>query len=103
MADPNATRRHTVTNSRLLATALVAVLASGTFAHAQTAPVPPAPPFMDVTMLLKHLSSLGFGDVREIERKSDKLYEVTARDAEGLRWEMSVDARTGEILRKEPD
>lgn len=83
--------------------AVFASTLAATVAHAQTAPTTPSGLRLDVNMLLKRLSSQGFTDFSEVERKSDKLYEVTARDAEGLRWEMYVDARTGKIIKQERD
>ena len=53
--------------------------------------------------LVDHLVSQGYRDVREIERKSDKLYEVKARDAGGVWVELTVDARSGEVLKSEVD
>ena len=53
--------------------------------------------------LVDHLVAQGYRDVREIERKSDKLYEVKARDAAGAWVELTVDARSGEVLKTEID
>lgn len=53
--------------------------------------------------LVDHLGTLGYRDVREIERKSDKLCEVKARDAAGVWVELVVDARSGEVLKTEID
>lgn len=53
--------------------------------------------------LVDHLVAQGYRDVREIERKSDKLYEVKARDAGGAWVELTVDARSGEVLKTEID
>ena len=83
--------------------AMFATTVAGTVAHAQTVPATPSDLRLDVGMLTKRLSSQGFSNFSEVELKSDKLYEVTAHDTEGLRWEMYVDARTGEILKKERD
>lgn len=43
----------------------------------------------------------GFRDVREVELKGDRLYEIEARDDQGRRVELTVDGRSGEILRRE--
>ena len=53
--------------------------------------------------LVDHLVAQGYRDVREIERKSDKLYEVKARDAAGAWVELTIDARSGEVLKTEID
>ena len=43
----------------------------------------------------------GYSDVREVELKSDKLYEIKARNTQNRWVELYVDARTGEVLREE--
>jgi len=53
--------------------------------------------------LIQQLSTEGYSDVHDVERKSDKLYKVTARDGQGRRMELHVDARTGEVLASEED
>lgn len=98
------------------ALSLTALLGAGTYAVAQTASAPapasapaaapqtaavPAP--MSIQDLLGKLTAQGYTDVSEVERKGDKLYEVKARDAQGRRMEMKVDARTAEILHSEQD
>ena len=90
--------------------ALLAVALGGATppALAQTPPVPPQPPAagsagMGMPQLIEHLRALGYSDIREIERKGDKLYEVEARDPSGQRVELVVDARSGEILRSKPE
>ena len=55
----------------------------------------------DIQRVLARLSALGYQDVREVERKSDKLYEVKARDAQGRRVELYLDPRSGEVLQSE--
>ena len=88
----------------LLASAAVATVA----AHAQTAaPVAPVAPTaaasasMNFQQVVQRVVAQGYADVREVERKGDKLYEVKARDAQNRRVELTVDARSGEILREE--
>lgn len=104
------------------ALSLTALFGAGTYAVAQTASAPanapanaptsapaaapqtaavPAP--MSIQDLLGKLTAQGYTDVSEVERKGDKLYEVKARDAQGRRMEMKVDARTAEILHSEQD
>lgn len=90
-----------------LAAALVAACtAAGTLAPAaaQTAPTPAASaPAMDMPEVIELLRQRGYSDIREIERKGPKLYEVDARDPSGRRVELVIDARSGEILRSKRD
>lgn len=104
--------RRTLTLARTLApglTALVLATAAVTgVATAQAQPAPaaaapataPAAP-MNFQQLVDRVVAQGYGDVREVERKSDKLYEVKARNPQGQRVELYVDARSGEILREQ--
>lgn len=102
--------RHLPPTARL-ATALGAaltVLALGlgsTPASAQGAATAAAPGSTAVPMnfqqIVERVVAQGYSDVREVERKSDKLYEVKARKGQGQRVELTVDARSGEILREE--
>jgi hypothetical protein len=93
-----------------LATGLVA-LPLGGFALAQSAapatpaitPAAPQGQPMGMTQVIDHLSAKGYTEIREVERKSDKLFEVKARDSQGVRRELLVDARSGEILKDERD
>lgn len=55
---------------------------------------------MNFQQVIDRVVSQGYYDVREVERKSDKLYEIEARDKQGRRVELYVDARSGEILRE---
>jgi len=55
---------------------------------------------MSFQQLVDRVVALGYQDVREIERESDKLYEVKARNSKGQLVELTVDARSGEILRE---
>ncbi len=52
--------------------------------------------------ILARLEAQGYGEVYEIERERG-LYEVKARGQDGLRVEIYVDPRTGDILRREHD
>jgi Peptidase propeptide and YPEB domain len=63
----------------------------------------PGGPGLAIPELTDRLSREGYRDVREVERKSDKLYKVTARDAQGRSMELAVDARTAEVLSSEQD
>ncbi|SNS37716.1 MULTISPECIES: PepSY domain-containing protein [unclassified Azospirillum] len=93
-----------------LATGLIA-LPLGGFALAQNAtpatpaatPALPQGQPMGMTQVIDHLSAKGYTEIREVERKSDKLFEVKARDSQGIRRELLVDARSGEILKDERD
>jgi uncharacterized membrane protein YkoI len=58
---------------------------------------------LSIPELIERLSRQGYSDVGEVERKSDKLYKVKARDAQKRTQEMSVDARTAEVLASEQD
>lgn len=91
---------HTPRSNRLQALALAGAiaLAAGS-ALAQTAA--PSGPAMNFGQVTEAVTKQGFQDIREIERKSDKLYEVEARNAAGAKVELTVDARTGEILETE--
>ena len=50
---------------------------------------------------LERVNTQGYRDAREIEFKCDRLFEVKAYNDKGLRIEMYVDARNGEILKQE--
>ena len=58
---------------------------------------------MGFAQIVEQVATLGYRDVREVERKSDKLFEVKARDAQGQWVELTIDARSGELLRSKPD
>jgi hypothetical protein len=100
---------HTSAWRALVASSLLATAAMGHAQSAAPAPVPPVAPVAPATVaaplgfqqLVDRVTALGYSDVREIERKSDKLYEVKARNAQGQRVELYVDARSGEVLREE--
>lgn len=63
----------------------------------------PTGPAMGMSQIVDHLSAQGYKDIREVERKSDKLFEVKATNPQGQRQELVLDARTGEILKAERD
>lgn len=73
-----------------------AALTAGAQASAPSAPAAT----MNFQQLVDRVAAQGYSDVREVERESDKLYEVKARDAQGRWVELVVDARSGEILRE---
>lgn len=78
-------------------------IASGT--QAQTAqPTPQAAPAEVIPMeqILAQLKADGYGEIYEVERESGR-YEVKAKNQEGRRVELYLDARTGELLKVEDD
>lgn len=83
----------------LRATILGGLLATGS-AFAQ-APAERAP--MSIAQIVEQVATLGYRDVREVERKGDKLFEVKARDAQDRWVELTIDARSGELLRSKLD
>lgn len=88
----------------LLGTAGLAAIAQAPSApQAPQAPQAPAAPAATLSFqqVIDRVVAQGYSDVREVERKSDKLYEVKARDGQGRRVELYVDARSGEVLREE--
>lgn len=103
----------TFTTFQRAALTLALTASTAAAAVAQTASAPTAPPAaavaattapaatLSMQQVLERVSALGFRDVREIERKSDKLFEIEARDDKGQGVELLVDARSGEILKQE--
>lgn len=101
--------------SRILAAGLLtATLGTGAHALAQgTAGTVPAAagstigaagqPPLPMAELLDKVAAQGYRDARGFERKSDKLVEVKATNADGRRVELDVDARTGEVLKVDRD
>lgn len=93
----------------LAAAALTALLACSPPAAAQAVAPASAPAGngarspMSLRQMVEHVVTLGYHDVKEVERKSDKLFEVKARDRQGVWVELYVDARSGEILKSERD
>jgi hypothetical protein len=89
-----------------VAIVLMAALGVATQALAQPTSAPASRPTtgtLAISELTERLSREGYRDIREIKLKSDKLYKVTARDAQGRTREMEIDARTAEILTSEDD
>lgn len=84
----------------LLRTAVLGGLVAAGAAWAQ-APAERAP--MSIAQIVEQAATLGYRDVREVERKGDKLYEVKARDAQDRWVELTIDARSGELLRSKLD
>jgi hypothetical protein len=96
-------------SSRLAATMLVLVpIGMGVQALGQptTAPATPSQATgasLAIPELLERLTREGYRDFSEIERKSDKLFKVSARNAQGRTLELAVDARSAEVLASEED
>jgi uncharacterized membrane protein YkoI len=58
---------------------------------------------MPLEDVIRELSRQGYGDIREVERAGPDRYEVYARDADGRRVELKVDAVTGKVLEREEE
>jgi uncharacterized membrane protein YkoI len=58
---------------------------------------------MPLEDVIRELSRQGYGDIREVEREGRDRYEVYARDADGRRVELKVDAVTGKVLEREEE
>ncbi|MEE3624434.1 PepSY domain-containing protein [Nitrospirillum sp. BR 11752] len=58
---------------------------------------------LTVSQVIERLAAQGYSDVTEIKRHRDKNYKVEARDPQGKRVELAVDAHTGDILKTEKD
>ncbi len=81
---------------------VLAALVLTTATAAAVAQTPAAPPAaMNFQQVVERVVAQGYNDVRAVERKSDKLYEIKARNGQGRWVELYVDARSGEILREE--
>lgn len=93
---PTSTLRHTAL-AALIATASLGATAQSA---APAAPAAAAAP-MSMMQVLERVSAQGYRDVREIEMKSERLYEVKATNDKGQRVEMLIDARSGEVLKQE--
>ncbi len=59
-------------------------------------------PVLSIEEIARRVRDQGYTDIEEIERKRG-IYEVEARDLDGVRVELYVDSRTGEILRRKKD
>jgi Peptidase propeptide and YPEB domain len=81
----------------------IAVHALGQTTTAPTTPSQSAGAALSIPEVVERLSRQGYSDVGEVKRKSDRLYKVKARDAQRRTQEMSVDARTAEVLASEQD
>lgn len=95
------THRPTLLAAHLLLWAALAGAAASAGAQGVPPTAAPAARLMGMQQVIDHVATLGFRDVQEVERKSDKLYEVKAWDAQGRLVELYVDARSGDILKQE--
>ncbi|MDZ5650064.1 PepSY domain-containing protein [Nitrospirillum sp. BR 11828] len=90
---------------------LAGSLGIGTYALAvETAPAGQAQPgqvtdanALTIPQVMERLAAQGYSDISEIKRHRNKNYKVEARDPQGKRVELAVDARTGDILKTEKD
>jgi hypothetical protein len=95
--------------SRFTAAMLVLVpVGLGVQALGQTTTAPATPSQaggagLAIPELLERLTREGYTNFSEIKRKGDKLYKVSARNAQGRTLELAVDARTAEVLASEED
>jgi Peptidase propeptide and YPEB domain len=80
------------------ATVLTMLLTLSLPAVAQVASPLASSPGMNLTQMIEHVAGLGYRDIKEVEKKSDKLFEVKARDPNGNWVELYIDSRSGEIL-----
>lgn len=89
---------------------LIASIALGGYAMAQQSGPTATPgiatptsaqPILSVPDVTARVAAQGYTDIAAVERKGDTRYEVKARDPQGRRMELYVDARTGEILKHE--
>ena len=62
----------------------------------------PAAELLPMEQVLANLKQQGYAEITEIERERDR-YEVKARNREGQRVELYVDARTGQTMTSERD
>lgn len=78
--------------------AALALASAAAVSHANTPAA--AAEGMNFQQVIERVVAQGYKDVREVERKSGKLYEIKARNAQGRWVELYVDSRSGEILRE---
>lgn len=90
----------TFTVRRTALAALIAASSLGALAQ-NAAPTAAAAVPMSMMQVLERITAQGYRDVREIELKSERLFEVKATNDKGQRVEMLIDARSGEVLKQE--
>ena len=84
----------------MAAVGLGGVLIGLGFGQAAVAQTQPA--VIPMEQVLTQLKADGYGEIYEIERESGR-YEVKAKNADGQRVELYVDAQTGETLKVDDD
>ena len=89
------------TRSLLAAAALASAMLGGASALAQAAQ--PAAPALNIRQIYDRVEAAGYVNIREIELKKYGHYEVKARNAQGGRVKLHVNAQTGEIERNRFD
>lgn len=92
---PTSTLRRTAL-AALIAAASLGAMAQNAAPAAAAAAAP-----MSMMQVLERVTAQGYRDVREIELKSERLFEVKATNDKGQRVEMLIDARSGEVLKQE--
>lgn len=98
--------RHTPVSNRFIpkslqAAALASLIALGAGTALAQSAAASSDTGMNFGQIAEAVQKQGFTEIREIERKSDKLFEVEAQDASGTKVELYVDARSGEVLKTE--
>ncbi|MES1926265.1 PepSY domain-containing protein [Salinisphaera sp. T31B1] len=83
-------------------TAAAALMAGSATAMAQTDNSQTMPSGMSIGEIASALEDKGYTRIDSIDREMDR-YEVDATDPNGQRVELTVDARSGEVLRSERD
>lgn len=90
-------------NRRIAPIALAAALVAGPgIALAQTETSNNGDAVKSMTDIIQMLESKDYSKIDEIDRDLDR-YDVEATDAAGQRVELTIDGKTGEILRSERD
>ena len=93
------------TRSLLAAAALASAMLGGASALAQAAQpaAPRAAPALNIRQIYDRVEAAGYVNIREIELEKYGHYEVKARNAQGDRVKLHVNAQTGEIERNRFD
>ena len=88
------------TRSLLAAAALASAMLGGASALQATQPTAPA---LNIRQIHDRVEAAGYVNIREIELEKYGHYEVKARNAQGDRVKLHVNAQTGEIERNRFD
>lgn len=89
------------TRSLLAAAALASAMLGGASALAQAAQT--AAPALNIRQIYDRVEAAGYVNIREIELEKYGHYKVKARNAQGGRVKLHVNAQTGEIERNRFD